>query len=789
MFYAYPANPVSTGETIGNAIAALKQKSRVRKDRIRFHTWVDLPNVGKNLVASILREIDRSDVFACDLTYPNPNVAFELGYSIAKFKRVWITLDRGVADAEKNYKRLYFGLIGAAYAPYMNSEELTAEFLSQYPTSSLDDTILGDYYRSSQRRLEVPTLLYCKPPIATESVIGCVRSLDDSVFDTGMIVDDPVENTSPTLDWYTRNIAQADAVLVHLLSNAEIRNEEHNVKCSLVAGLAQGLGARVMMVVKEPFEAPIDYSAMLMRHATARECEQKVGSWLDRVGEALPRRRRRRSMRPERSGLEFDIRHMWIGDHVAENERSDIDAYFLETSSYLRAIDEQLTIVVGRKGSGKSAQLYAMENELAADPRSSVCVIKPVGYETDGLLRVVQHLLNSSERGYLIASVWKFLIYTELLRSTFFTVRRRPAYVQSTVAEERLVEYFERHRDLIEPPFSERLSMAVQALDSVMDEVYDPLQQRHRISEHLHVHRIRQLRSVVCDALGRYQNVHVLMDNLDEPWKSGADVEFFADVMGGLFQVSGDIIEDFRSHSRGGDGSNLFLTIFLRSDIFSVIQPYMSQVDKLPVQRISWHDSDMLRRILDLRLDYASGQADRASVMWRRLFPQSVGGVSTWDYIRATILPRPRDLLVFVRQAIDGAVNRGHESVTEGDLIAARERYSEYAFQSIVDEDDPRRGKLDEVVYEFADCGRIVSKSDVENVLAAAEVAPTYYAAYIDLLCDSNFLAIEHEDGFTLVRDEIDRTHKRRLAGGVAERSRRDERFQVAKAFWPFLGV
>ena len=181
----------------------------------------------------------------------------------------------------------------------------------------------------------------------------------------------------------------------------------------------------------------------------------------------------------------------------AENERADIDAYFLETSSYMRAMDEQLTIVVGRKGSGKSAQLYAMQNALEADPRSTVCVIKPVGYETDGLLRVMKHLFHSSERGYLIASVWKFLIYTELLRYIFLTVQNRPPYFERTDAEERLVEYFERNRDLMEPPFSERLSMAVQALDAGMDGVDDPLQQRGRISEQLHVGRIGKLRSLV----------------------------------------------------------------------------------------------------------------------------------------------------------------------------------------------------------------------------------------------------------------------------------------------------
>ena len=259
--------------------------------------------------------------------------------------------------------------------------------------------------------------------------------------------------------------------------------------------------------------------------------------------------------------------------------------------------------------------------------------------------------------------------------------------------------------------------------------------------------------------------------------------------MSGLFQVAGDVIEDFRSHALSHDGSDLLLTIFLRSDIFSVIQPLMAQVDKLPVQRISWDDGDLMRRILDLRLEFAAGQADTAGGVWRRLFPQNVGGMSTWDYIREAILPRPRDLLVFVRQAIDGAVNRDHEVVTESDLISAHERYSEYAFQSIVDEDDPRRARLDEVVYGFAGCARIVSKSDVQGFLSTAGVAPDDYEVYIDLLCDSNFLAVEHEGGFTLARDESDRMRKRRLASRAGGREGHDERFEVAKAFWPFLGV
>ena len=82
-----------------------------------------------------------------------------------------------------------------------------------------------------------------------------------------------------------------------------------------------------------------------------------------------------------------------------------------------------------------------------------------------------------------------------------------------------------------------------------------------------------------------------------------------------------------------------------------------------------------------------------------------------------------------------------------------------------------------------------MSKSDVQGVLSTAGVAPGDYEAYIDLLCDSNFLAVEHGGGFTLARDELDRMLKRRLASRVAGREGHDERFEVAKAFWPFLGV
>ena len=87
VFYAYPSSPPAIGETIEQANKGLAQNSEIKKARVRFSTWTDSVVSGKLLWRDIEDRIQRSQVFACDLTYPNPNVSFELGFAIGRFKR------------------------------------------------------------------------------------------------------------------------------------------------------------------------------------------------------------------------------------------------------------------------------------------------------------------------------------------------------------------------------------------------------------------------------------------------------------------------------------------------------------------------------------------------------------------------------------------------------------------------------------------------------------------------------------------------------------------------------
>ena len=742
---------------------------------------------GKRLIRQILGDIDQTDVFAADVTTHNANVAFELGYAIARLKRVWLSLDHSVVDAEQEYRRVFFGLIGAAYRSYTNSNELSRAFLDDMPTSSLHDTLLGHHYRNPNNLLETPTLLYMKPAVNTEAVITCMESLDHLGFGNAL-VDDPNENPLPSLEWYASNISSADAVLLHLLSTDQVGYLHHNVQCSLIAGLSHGFGKPTFMVVKEPFQSPVDYEHLLRTHATADDCRQSVMRWSSEVTGTLPLLRRRRSDDQSQPSTTTDLWTLSIGEPVAENERSRLDSYFLPTSVYHRALEDPVTIVVGRKGVGKSAQLYAMEAALVPDRRNHVCVIKPVGYEIDGLVRILRSIAHNSERGYLVESLWKFLIYSELARTVYRTITSRPPYQPPIAAERDLVRHYDDHVAILDPPFSERLDLTISTLADI-GAIQDAVDQRHRISELLHSRQLRDLRQLLGATLTTRQKVSILIDNLDAPWGSNTDVETLAPLLWGLLRVTDDIVSDFQIQDHWRRQVSVHLTVFLRSDIFAAMQTYANEQDKLPIQRIIWNDRDVLKRLMDLRLEYGTANGNRAEDIWNLLFPSEVVGLPTWDFVLNSVLHRPRDVVYLMRQAIDGAISRGHKVVTQEDFIDARAQYSEYALRSVLAEDDPTRGKLESILYEFAGCPKTVTRSEIESRFREAEVSSSDCEFYIDLLCDVNFLAIQHNEGYVYASDESDREMKRRIAMQVAKNKQNEESYGVSSAFWHVLQV
>ena len=787
VFYAYPSSPLTIGETIEQATKGLSQNSGIRKSRVRFSTWTDSVVSGKHLWRDIEDRIKRSQIFACDLTYPNPNVSFELGFAIGRFKRIFLSVDEGIEQGPSNFKRHYFDLASLGYAKYRNQQELESAVLNEQPWIDLGKTPLPSRYQTQLARPEFPTLLYVKPPVPTDAVNATEEVLRSSKFGKALRVDDPIEIPHPGLDWYALTMTTADAVGVHFLGQ-EHSNQDHNIKAAFLAGLAHGLERPLLMVAHAPYDVPVDYHHLLQIHETTQLCRSILTTWVDQAGKDLPNRRPRRQ-NPRDLHNVLDLRNISLGDPVAENETESLDEYFVETSSFYRALSDQVTIFVGRKGTGKTAIMLSVESDADRNHNKHATTINPVGYEVDGLVRVITELEERSERGYLIESLWKYLIYSEIALSVQASITDRPAYLPRDDSEEAFVKFVESNANIIKRPFSEKLDNAIQSLIG-LSLTTGATDQRARVSELLHEQLISDLRVRIGDALSRFDKLAVVIDNLDKPWQRGAHVPQLAEMIAGLFSVVQEIPRDLRRSGRGLKPVEANIAIMLRSDIFAQIRPFLSEPDKLPIERVSWEDSEMLLKIINQRLVRHTPGGTEAEQLWEALFPAEVDGVPVRDFVLACTLPRPRDVIFFLRSAVSKATNRGHSTVMEHDLRDARSEYSHYAFEAVQAEDDSARGRLDAILYEFAVAGEtIVTVATIKTRLAEVGVAKQDGDGYIDLLCDIGFLGISSLGGFRYPADEMERGHLRRLASLSARRTNTDEVFEINPVFHPELQI
>ena len=766
VFYAYPSNPRSVGECIEGAVDALKTRREFRGQRIRFKLWPDMSVGGKSIIHSVTENIARADIFACDLTYVNFNVMFELGYAIGISKRIWVSLNRAVADATNNFQRTYSSLLGGlGYSGYTNFENLADCFERERPWSSLDQTLIGNSFRNRVPRQENPVLLYIKPAIETNPVTYATSAINSSFFKEFFVTDDPRETPSQQLEWYFSSIQKADAVLIQLLSDEEVDAARHNLRGAFVAGLAQGLKKPSLMVAPSPYIPPVDYQDLLRVHETAKDCETMINSWIDKIGSAIPERRRRRPIEPSnKRNRKLDLRSLSIGDHTAENESRYLDEYFIETSSFYRAMSSATTILIGRRGTGKTANLFGIRAALSlASAKNHVCTIKPVGYEIDGLVRVLNENMGRSERGYLIESLWKLLIFSELAYSVRAEIDSKPPYFERTAEEITFMNFMKQRDSFFSTSFSERLDEAVTRLVGIGG-VPNPGEQRLRISELLHSGEIQRIVEHLGLVLANREKVAILIDNLDESWRPNHDIDSLSELLRGLLEVANDVSNMLHHGDHRHKAINSVLSIFLRSDIFSLIQPQMAEQDKLPIERLRWNN-DLISRLLKERFEYASSTGTGDKPIWEKLFPEEVVGVPTFDFITRTTLPRPRDVIYLVQSAINIAVNRGSEVVTADDFLKARSGYSDFVFKSVLAEDDPRKGRLEAVLFEFAGSPRTLQSDDIDLRLSRAGVDSSDREFYINLLCDINFLGIRVSNGsYRYPENEDERRNLREVA-------------------------
>lgn len=781
-FVAYASASTARGETIEKAVESINGGAVVE-----VLSWRGLSIAGRLVISTICEEIRNRDLFIADVTDLNPNVLFELGYAIALRKRIWLLLDPNIERAKLDFERFQL-LTTIGYSPYSNSHDIVKGLYRDEPYNRLDQDLYNDLLQSTTITGKKDAVLYLKSDVDTEATISVARIISGGKLPS--VIDDPREVRVQPFSWYVQQVTAACAVVCHLLSTEYHNWELHNAKHALIAGLAHGLGRPLFMLAHEPFSSPIDYRDLLRTHGTSAKANALLEAWLSPLVLIRQQRAEEEEHYQQEAKAQGELRGIAIGDPIAEFEPNTLTEYFVPTAAYNEALRSKHSIFVGRKGTGKTATLYKLSQELSSDVRNHVCVVKPVDYELQGLLEMLGQELPRSEKGYLIESFWKFLLYTELAKSVYESTKAKPSYYEPTNAETELGGFVESHSSLITPEFSVRLDSAVTGLRN-LNVSASPENQHRSISERLHSDTLARLRTLLGKTLSTKNRVAVLVDNLDKAWNQQADLRMLSELLFGLLSVSGRVAEEFQKESHWRTPVNLSLTLFLRSDIYAAIIDFARERDKLPIRRMTWEDPELLRRVVQERFTSSGADVVRPDGIWAKYFPSDVRGIKLHEYLADASLPRPRDLIYLVKTALQFAVNRGHTRIEEKDIISAEEQYSRFALDSLLVESGTRVAKLDELIYEFAGGPEILTSNDIARAMEKLRIDPNLLKPAIETLCEITFLGLEVGPGrFAYMYDEDSTTKLNVLSRKTAlEFSSGIDRYRINKVFHAYLEI
>jgi hypothetical protein len=545
-FYAYPSQPPSISQSV---VGALGRLSPATYD---ISTWAENDIAGKPLIDSILENIETSDLLIADITRLNFNVTFEIGYAIAKSKRLLVTRNSSITRDPLIDLVGIFDTLG--YKEYANDEELYSIIVNASSNDPLPinyplNRRAPVYIVETPRRDQLTTTLVSKIKKARLKYRSFI-----AIEDTRMAAEDAI-----------KNVASSFGVAIPLLSKEMEDAEVHNIRAAFVSGLAIGLGLPTLIVqhLKGPIPLDVRDFATTIKHPD--DIVEAVNGFALDVTDKL------QSFELEVQEEPGSLKSLSVGDPKAEDEFETLEDYFLQTDQYLKAERGEVSLIVGRKGTGKTAIFGHLRNRKRADSLNVVLDLKPEGYQLVKLREQILKRLSQGAKQHLIVAFWEYILFLELCNKLMEKDKQRHMtdhrlFKQYNEIRQKYGEFLKYH----EADFSGRL---MQASDHVIGEYQKRFGDEQQvdlstseITNLMYSLDLKQLRDDLSDYFKFKREIFILFDNLDRGWPEGGLGPDDVMVMRCLIDATRKLQREMRSL-----GHEFSCLVFLRNDVYQLL--------------------------------------------------------------------------------------------------------------------------------------------------------------------------------------------------------------------------
>lgn len=459
------------------------------------------------------------------------------------------------------------------------------------------------------------------------------------------------------------------------------------------------------------------------------------------------------------------LQRLYFGKDDAESDIAKgglLREGFLRTRAYEAAFAGTKSLIIGRKGSGKSAICLTLFNALAVDARASL--VSPDEISAEEIRRFQLPGIQPAQSKQLI---WRYVFAIQIAKYLLSVARNAEAADDSVKHDaSQLRKFLLDNLEVDDPSFVERFwkvverlkgSVTLEAFGIKMGAGIEHPSPGVRANDQLDVleRRIADLGK----RLGLTEQdkpFHLLVDQIEKVWSN--DVESDAMVVG-LLQASKEVRSKL---------DWVRCTVFLRADIYEKLQFQDRDKFRGDEFHIDW-DAKQLINLIEARAK-ASDSSIGENGLWLKVFPPEIDGNDLKVYIIGRTLMRPRDIIQLCNACRDAAATNGNGTIEKSDVKQALSLYSAWKLSDLQNEWSVNYPFLPDVFVLLADTSYLVTRAAFEERLShiKSDLGTRYPSAAATTKSADALLGILHSIGLLgVVRHNVthyyyqDKTQKR----------------------------
>jgi hypothetical protein len=479
-----------------------------------------------------------------------------------------------------------------------------------------------------------------------------------------------------------------------------------------------------------------------------------------------------------------------MGASSAENEFQELGNYYLETDEFRQTLRGEIQIVIGRKGSGKTALFFQVRDRLRGDRDNVILDLKPEGFQ---LIKFKEQVLDYLEKGtqeHTITAFWEYLLLLEICHKLLQNDRTRHVRdLKLYVPYRNLESIYNTDEYVAEGDFAERmLKLTGRIADDFraaeMNKEKGLRLSSEEITEFIYKHNISELRAELTKYLQYKKALWILFDNLDKGWPPHGITREDALNLRCLIDAISKLERSFRRQHLQAKG-----VLFVRNDVYERLVAITPDRGKVSHALVDWTDEALLLELLRKRFVYSIEHGDPSfDFIWRQICVSHIRGEETSHYMIERCLMRPRSLIDFLRFCRSHAVNLGHQRIQVEDLDNGEEQYSTQLVNDISYEIKDVFPPAKDVLYEFIECPSEFDEDFLSSALKKAAKGRDIERNLFDILLWYGVIGFRKENGESVYVYSV-RYDMKRLNVLLDNRSRKGLIYVINPAFWKGLEV